>query len=440
MMFAVALLSVLSGCTTTVPTHSNAWLSYKYGLNCGAYFNSPNDLNGSSAIPSQNCVGLSDFNEAMNYYSDIGAPINLTAWKSNYGFPTTGNPPARGLYANNLDLRLGRDMNCVQSGQQIACYVTNYGPPPQDCTVVLVTNPDGSQTATANCPWPDLESAVNDAITGNNPIATVAMVYNGTPNSTSNSPSNNITFYVYDQNGHLLPWAALDDEGAKSVPRMCMACHGGSYTAHTSTTTASVTGASFLPFDVPSFYYSQANPSLGQDQQQEAFRQLNLLVKAANGGSQPAASQTAQQAAIVDFINGLYCPDIHGGIFSHCATPVENAGSKARDIYFPIGWSGSQKVYSELVKPYCRMCHMAQTPTFFNSSGLTSTAQNFACTLKDMPHAEVPFGGPAAFQNNEKTIPSINPFIDQQIDHTHFWLDSVAINDLKTALNISSCQ
>jgi hypothetical protein len=383
---------------------------------------------------SQNCPGLSDFDEGMNYYLDIGAPPNLMAWKSAFGFPANGNPPARGLYANNLDLRLGRDMNCVQSGQRIACYVTNYGPPPQDCTLFVDHGVDPPATE-ANCPWPDLESAVNDAIAGNNPIATVAMVYDGNPNSTSNLPANNITFYVYDQNGNILTWAALDDEGAKSVPRMCMACHGGSYTPHTGTTAASVTGASFLPFDVPSFYYSQANPSLGQDQQQEAFRQLNLMVKTVNGGSQPAASQTAQQAAIVDFINGLYCPDIHGGLFSNCATPVENAGSKARDLYFPIGWSGSQKVYSELVKPYCRMCHMAQSPTFFNSSDLTSTAQNFACTLKDMPHAEVPFGGPAATSSDEV---SVNPFINQG-DHTHFWLDSVAINDLKTALGISGC-
>jgi hypothetical protein len=366
----------------------------------------------------------------MNYYLDIGAPPNLTAFKSAFGFPATGNPPARGLYANNLDLRLGRDMNCVQSGQRIACYVTNYGPPPQDCDI----SGDGDEDDPApTCNWPDLESGVNDAIAGNNPIATVAMVYDGNPNSTNNPPSNNITFYVYDQNGSILTWAALDDEGAKSVPRMCLACHGGSYTAHTSTTTASVTGASFLPFDVPSFYYSQANPSLGQDQQQEAFRQLNLLVKTSNGGSQP---QTPQQTAIVDFINGLYCPDIHGGILSHCATPVENAGSKARDIYFPSGWSGSQKVYSELVKPYCRMCHMAQSPTFFNSSDLNATAQNFVCTLKDMPHAEVPFGGPATIDLSGSLR---NPF-NQQDDRTHFWLDSVAINDLKTALNISSCQ
>ena len=435
-MFAVALCGVLSGCNnTTVPYHTNAWLSYKYGLNCGAYFNSPNDLNGSSAMLSQNCPSLSDFSEAMNYYSDIGAPANLTAWKSTYGFPATGNPPARGLYANNLDLRLGRDMNCVQSGQQIACYVTNYGPPPQDCSASFDPN---TQEGTVSCPWPDLESAVNDAIAGNNPIASVAMVYNGTPNSTTNPPSNNITFYVYDENGNLLPWAALDDEGAKSVPRMCMACHGGLYTAHTSANKASVTGTTFLPFDVASFYYSQANPSLQQDQQQEAFRQLNLLVKIANGGGQPPATQTTpQQAAILDFINGLYCPDVNnGGVLSNCTTPVENPGGKAQDTYFPSGWSTSRKVYSELVKPYCRMCHMAQSPTFFTSSDLNSTAQTLACILKDMPHAEVPFGGPA--HNDPGSSETSNPFIDQN-DNTHFWLDSVAINDLKKTLGISSC-
>lgn len=421
-----AMLSACSSGPPTPPSHTDAWLSYKYGFDCGTYFNDPADLNGTTAKLSANCPGLSDFAETLNYYNDIGAPSTFSSWKTTYGFPPTGTN-AEAFYGNVLDLQFGRDMNCSQTGQQIACYVTNYGPPPADCAT----------SGNNRCPWPNLEQGVDDSIAQSNvsphaPFATVAMVYNGTPNTnTSPFPSNNITFYVYNATGNLLNFAALDDEGAKSVPRMCMACHGGNYAPHSGTTPASVTGIAFLPFDVQSFYYSKLIQSKGIDNQQESFRILNLLVKTVNGGNQP---QTPQQTAIVDFINGQYCPDLaNGGPLSPCPTPVEQSGSKAVSGYFPTGWVSNQKAYSEVMKPYCRMCHMAQSQPFFTLSEFANDGllKNFACTLRDMPHAEVPFGG--------GTDPNVNPF-DQQSSTTHFWLDGgLAVNDLKAAANISSC-
>ena len=467
---------------------------------------------------------MSNFPEAQNYYNDINAPATLTQWKSTFGFPPSGSfPPARGLYANYRDLRFGRDMNCVQTpnSQQIACYVTNYGPAPS-CA-------NGTD---AECSWPILEQAVDGAITADpippppaqiygfsiinnsnanpacaatfyavnsftagqtvqisglsvgtyfngkslivlptglfksqfetacpgslpdalnedsgtatyfnsNLIATVAMVYNGTPNNSSTLPPNNITFYVYDLNGNLSPSATLDDEGPKSVPRMCMACHGGRYTPHSGTSAATVKGASFLPFDVLSFYYSSAfNKQYGVNPQQEAFRMLNLLVKTANGGNQP---QNPNETAIVDFINGMYCPDPNnGGVLSNCSTPVENSGSTASDVYFPSNWIGSanQKLYSDVVKPYCRMCHLAQPVTFFQATDFSPLfVPSLLCTQNDMPHAEVPFGGPAE-TNGPYNENYNNPFITNN-DVSVFWLDSVAQNQAQTALGRSSCQ
>jgi hypothetical protein len=519
LLLAASVCALLAGCTS-VPSHNDAWLSFKYetqGPGCGAY-----NFPASATTPLTNsaaCPGLSDFTEAQNYYTDIGAPATLTQWKAAYGFPATGYPPARGLYGNYRDLRIGRDMDCVQTGQQIACYVSNYGPPPQDCF---------NSTYATSCNWPNLEMAVEGAITATptppppaqitsfsascdnaassctvtfqavnnftagqgvkigglsvakypngqslnvistglsnsqfeavglgkefddspntaatgiatyfngNLIATVAMVYNGNPNTSTTNPSNNVTFYVYDNNGNLLPYAILDDEGEKSVPRMCMGCHGGNYTPHSSASVAAVTGASFLPFDVPSFYYSTAFPSLGVDKQQEGFRLLNLMVKTANGGSQP---QTANQQAINDFINGIYCPDPNnGGVLANCTTPVENSGSTASDTYVPSGWFGSsanQKVYSEVIKPYCRMCHMAQTFTFTTPDQFTAFAAPLACIQNDMPHAEVPFGGPPGSSPD-----TANPFLNNN-DTSVFWLDTVAQNDLKTATGTTNCQ
>jgi len=89
-----------------------------------------------------------------------------------------------------------------------------------------------------------------------------------------------VRFYVYDEQENLSSTAALDREGPKSVPQMCMACHGGTY----SPATHAAFGASFLPFDVFSFKYSE-KPGLRLDDQQEKFRQLNLLVKNTNPNS-----------------------------------------------------------------------------------------------------------------------------------------------------------
>ena len=325
-------------------------------------------------------------------------------------------------------------MNCVQTpnSQQIACYVTNYGPAPS-CA-------NGTD---ADCSWPILEQAVDGAITADpippppaqiygfsiinnsnanpacaatfyavnsftagqavqisglsvgtyfngkslivlptglfksqfetacpgslpdalnedsgtatyfnsNLIATVAMVYSGTSDNSNNPPANNITFYVYDLNGNLSPSATLDDEGPKSVPRMCMACHGGRYTPHSGTSAATVKGASFLPFDVLSFYYSSAfNKQYGVNPQQEAFRMLNLLVKTTNGGNQPQNPVIRLQSWIL--LMGCTVPIRITAVFSAIArrqlkipaapqamstSPV--TGSEARTRSSTVTWS-----------------------------------------------------------------------------------------------------
>src|SRR5208282_3624639 len=149
--------------------------------------------------------------------------------------------------------------------------------------------------------------------------------------------------------------------------------------------------------------------------------------------------QAGNQTAIVDFINGMYCPDPNnGGVLSTCATPVENSGSIASDVYFPTGWAGNRTLYAEVVKPYCRMCHLAQPTTFFQSTDFSPLfVPSFLCTQNDMPHAEVPFGGPAA--SNGFFANTVNPFIGNN-DASVFWLNSVAQNEAQTALGISSCQ
>src|SRR3989442_3004345 len=126
----ITVVPFLAGCDAAPqpPAHTNAWLSYKFSRNCP----SPSQSNNLSG-----CPALIDVSEASNYYNTIGAnalvaPPNGTlfdAWLAANGF-TSGAQDVRAVYGNRGDLAFGRDMHCLQSGQNIACYVTNYGPPP----------------------------------------------------------------------------------------------------------------------------------------------------------------------------------------------------------------------------------------------------------------------------------------------------------------------
>src|SRR5262245_34151516 len=177
---------------------------------------------------------------------------------------------------------------------------------------------------------------------------------------------------------------------------MCMACHGGTYTSAND-----VMGSRFLPFDVFSFRYPDA-AGWSFDEQQERLRKLNAIVASTDPGP-----------PILDLIGGMY----PGG--------VTNEGSTAVDGYVPAGWSGDPTLYTGVVRPYCRTCHLAQPATFMSLSdfqGLAEQIKTLVCDKHDMPHAQVPYG----------------------VDRTRigFWNDRVAQQDLGNFLKsqgVASC-
>jgi len=371
-----AVMALLAGCTT-VPKHNDSWLSFKFGLHCGNY---------------EHCPGIHDETEVENYYHTIGVPdtgaYTLDRWLNENGF-VAGAPAVKAVYANLGDLQIGREMNCLPSGQKVACYVNNWG----------------SHPTLLGGDWPNIKEALAqaDGSHAGLPFATVAMVYDG-----SISGPNNITFYGFNSDRNLVDLVALDGAGAvllddddepgpKAVPRMCMACHGGTY----NTTSHSVSGASFLPFDVFYFRYS-GNPGFTFDDQAESFRKLNAIV-----------ASTKPTPAILALINGTY----PGG--------VNTPDSAAVDGFIPAQWSGNPNLYQGVVRQYCRMCHMAQPESFTALSdfqGFANQIQHEVCESKDMPHAQVPFG----------------------VDETKvgFWNDAVAQHDLGNFLhgqNINTC-
>jgi hypothetical protein len=374
---AVAL--ILTSCG--VPDHGEIFLSENaLGIGCS---------------DRAHCPQLTDEAEASRYYQAIGAEdadgnalFNFEQWKEQFGFASS--TPIRAVYANKLDLVLGRNMNCWQppASQRVACYVSNYAIPR------LITY--------------DFNNAVSDAIEGdiNKSGATVAMVYD--PNGIGVN-RDKVAFYVFgptdgDGNQPLVRSVALDYEGPKTVPRMCMSCHGGRYyedSPGAPLNKHSVVGTSFLPFDVQSYYFSSGYdyrgdypvagpPGFDLDSQQEAFRRLNALVLA----TEPAR-------AITDLINGLYS----GSANTPGATIPD-------DTFIPSGWdidTTSRNLYRDVYRKYCRTCHVANGRTFDEFRLFTpDVIVGPVCQSRIMPNAAIPFWG--------------------------LWTDGVARSDLKEYL------
>jgi mono/diheme cytochrome c family protein len=247
-------------------------------------------------------------------------------------------------------------MNCVKktTSAALACYVTNYGDP------------------SAVSPGPGDDQARSLAATvARDPaglVATVAMEYR------PGAAANRVTFFAFDDTGARVTRVVLDSEGLKTLPGACISCHGGRFNGATD----SVTGGHFLPFDVDNFSYS-TTAGFTLAAQQDAFRALNKLVV----GAGPTAG-------ITELVNGWYDNDL------------STSGPDQDADFVPAGWSGQEVTYREVVKPYCRGCHIAlddATPgaapaivdfnTYSELNGYRFTAMNRVCELHDMPHAEV---------------------------------------------------
>jgi len=324
-------------------------------------------------------TGSAPANAGAEYYAAIdptNARDTLDKWKAANGFGQGDEVVT--YYFNGGDLDYGREMHCRQAvggpftlpgTVSTFCYVTNYGSD---------VNPAASFLSPAVPPdLAGLEASVKRALdraVAHDPtqaFATVAM--ESYQSGIFSILANNVRFYVFNTQGVRQTTAALDSEGAKAVPVMCMACHGGSYdyAAH------AVHSASFLPFDLHSFRFSTTTGFTRADQE-ENFRQQNRMVRDAGTTSD----------GIVRLINHFYP---HG---------VVNVGQIAADD-FPPGWSGENhdSLYRQVVAQYCRSCHSALTPvapqyewnTYAQFQAAAGLIAADVCGAHAMPHAEIPF-------------------------------------------------
>jgi hypothetical protein len=232
-----------------------------------------------------------------------------------------------------------------------ACYVRNYG-----------VDENGQPVFSG-----DPVSALSDAIDQVNSFATVAMVKFG--NTYAPPEGNDVQFFVYNAQDQLVDRAQLDNIGSnEAIPNNCLNCHGGTYDPFSRT----IVGATFLPFDPESLRFARGG-EFSFDAQAEEFRVLNSMVK--NAGAPPPVAQ---------FVDGLY------------NSAVDTPGATVNLDWIPSGWNQTDEaktVYREVIKPYCRTCHMSQTGDFAfmriedfeKQSGKTASS---VCQTTDMPVAE----------------------------------------------------
>ncbi len=314
------------------------------------------------------------------YYQTIQPPTTLANFRALYGFNATGAGPyvngeIESTYYNKGDLGIGRNMHCRRftvvsstpfgfKKKGLVCYVKNYA---------KTFNGEVSGVFFGE----DEEFVLGQTITQtlNNHFATVAMVqYDG---------STRTDFIVYDQSGNLQPFARLDGIGRNAaVPTNCQSCHGGNYSGST-TAGGFATGARFLPFDSDErvLKFSTTNPSFTKAAQAANIRNLNMLIY--NFGQ--TTPEVRKQITLM-----------YGGN-ENAAAP----GPAYTDGFVPTTWQNtaqSQKLYREVVHPYCIGCHLSYPNPASTATNPFATYNDFVnaagmvlydvCTAHRMPNAQ----------------------------------------------------
>jgi hypothetical protein len=278
--------------------------------------------------------GVDSRSSACRYYQAVGAvkscdaqgypsgAVSFEDWKRTVKIGAYSTPTATeydATYVNRMDLNLTRRHHSISYGpNQTAAYVCNHLGPPLDPT------------------QEEIDTAIDNALNGENIVACVAMDYSISPGVNGDQPF--IRYMIFSPGGQLLTSVNLDGRGEKFVPGACVACHGGDHYAgrfpEDGAGPANV-GAHFLPYDTASFLFS-SKPGLTEADQSVAIKMLNQNVL-------NAGPTVAEQ----ELIAGWYSND-------------PNVLDKN---YIPASWSGQDATavsfYRNVYAPICRSCHVA---------------------------------------------------------------------------------
>ena len=287
---------------------------------------------------------------ACRYYLDLGfasacdgndmtTAITFDSWKDSWGFdkPKHASKRVRAVYANVVDLNLQRDMNMIHRGSRgVASYVCNY--PVAD-------------------PQLPADPGLSRAIDGEALVACVAMEYSVTPGV--NGDRKFTKFLVFDPTGRLTRFVNLDGRGEKLIPGACVVCHGATpgYARYPEGAGGNpALGASFLPFDLDNYTFSNVAGFTFGDVK-DALRTMNFYVR----------DRTDSTAATRELINGWYptATSSFDGDFVPPGWDSENEFAYDRSFdYLRTGRRRIVDLYTYVVKPACRTCHVAMTTSF----------------------------------------------------------------------------
>jgi glucose/arabinose dehydrogenase len=301
----------------------------------------PPDLSPSGPAP-QFLVrdGIGTEAEANQYYSSIignfrPGVVTLDLWKSAF---LTGRATFSAFYRNTSDLGFWREMTCTQSiGKGIGgCMVTNW------------RNPDDKDNGKPN-------------------LGTVAM---------NVSRSGFTRFYVFTPDQVLSPFAVLDNEGRKFIPRLCTVCHAGGGTK-------SDLGAIFREFE-PSML--QEKPGEPRAQAEAEWASLNRAVRRANVSLRSEAAGGAAgvdhaRAAMIAYLDEIYSsPGVSRDVRDPAHVPPSwRSGPPAR-----------ASLFTALVNPYCMTCHRTNTVDFsdYNTWKMVAAQSNGRTLLEQFLAAD----------------------------------------------------
>lgn len=269
----------------------------------------------------------------------------LSAWKTVNGFVDGDPSTVEATYINGFDLGFARRMFMRKDSLgNVYAYVINA---------------------------PNLEAAASNV----NIIAAVTMEYSPADGALPGDTNKFTKFYTFVPNavtGEMDRVLSMDFDGRgeKYQPGTCAICHGGRPAQPDSNgnyPNSGNIGAYFLPFDVSSFYFSDADfeQRVRRTQpnavQSEAFRRFNEMVLLTN-----------PTQAVRELIHGWYGSN-------DLVSNMLPSGATFKADFVPAGWrpgtSGgnptadkaedASKLYRQVVGPFCRACHTQRPEASF---------------------------------------------------------------------------
>jgi PKD repeat protein len=320
----------------------------------------PNPVVSGSTFETNSSAYASAYYDAVDPYDQR---TTLDQFKAVNGFGTGGPGATEHLvvFRDVRDLGYGRRMTgrfvgtAGQIPERVAFFVENY----------FVNVPGGGYNRI------NVDAAV--ARDTNWHIGTNAIEWSCHPDDFIVDPVNCRRFakyFNYAPNGQRQTAVDLDGRGAKAMPGPCITCHGGRgdpleadgsfpKVANTLLDRAGDTQARLHMFQVDTFEWS-TTPGFMRSDQEAKLKDFNTWVLCTyptafgsgnaagpNGCTRRETGRNEYEGAAAALIENAY-----GG----AALPTASFS----DTTVPAGWAGQATLYEQVVRPYCRTCHIVR--------------------------------------------------------------------------------